>query len=196
MASADVNDLCREYGSFMHAMRRPEAEALYWVWFVLVLFILFGASWHFGRVMERVEHMKVGDSKRQRMLSSCFYRTVASGLVSLAVSVLEVFVLLALQFCSQEPLASLYWSTWTVLQVGAVVAIFGICLHVRHMIRGRRNPPWALALGTPVLVVAGIGHYLQGKFRRKARSVSENLISRNRSLRSASRSRSRALSEA
>ncbi|CAN8098815.1 unnamed protein product [Discula destructiva] len=112
---------------------------------------------------------------------------LTTGLFSLLLAILECFVLLALQFCDQEPLASLYWSTWTVLQVGAVVAIFGIALHTRHMVKGRRHPPWALALGTPVLVVAGLGHYFQGKIRRGTRKIAASSRSRSRHSRGRSR---------
>lgn len=175
---------CAHYAKFMHTLERPAAEALYWTFFAVVLLSLFAASWRYGRVMERVEHMRPGDWERQYLIYRCFYVSIAFGVVGLVITILEAFVLLALQFCDEEPLASLYWSTWTVLQVGAVVAMFGITLHVRHMIKGRRHPPWALALGTPVLVVAGLGHYFQGKLKKKA-----NDIKSNRSIRSRSRSR-------
>ncbi|KAF3769125.1 hypothetical protein M406DRAFT_249597 [Cryphonectria parasitica EP155] len=186
---------CEYYGSFMHHLSRPEAEAMYWCLFFLVLCLLFSASWYYGRVMERIEHMRVSDTRRKQLIHWCFYKTLACSFVSLVAAILEVFVLLTLQFCDHEPLASLYWSNWTVLQVGAVVAMFGICLHVRHMIKGRRHPPWALALGTPVLVVAGLGHYFQGKVKSKAKSVGRNLRSRSHSRRPRGRSRDEPLSK-
>lgn len=174
-------DLCEHYGSFMHEVQRPYAEAMFWVFFVTVLFILFAASWRFGRVVERNEGVRVDDPARQARVYKCFYISMVAGVISLIIIIMECFVLLALQFCDNEPLSSLYWSVWTVLQVGAVVAVFGISLHTRHMIKGRKHPPWALALGTPVLVVAGLGHYFQGKIRRGTKKIAA----------SASRSRSR-----
>lgn len=165
---------CEQYAVFMSKLPRPAAEALYWTFFVIVLCLLFSTSWRYGRVMERIEHMPVEDPARHNLVYRCFYFALFWGVASLVIAVLEAFVLLALQFCDQEPLTSLYWSTWTVLQVGAVVAIFGISLHVRHMIKGRRHPPWALALGTPVLVVAGLGHYFQGKIKRKAQKIARS----------------------
>lgn len=184
---------CAHYGSFLHTLSRPAAESMYWIFFVSVLGTLFSASWRYGRVMERIEGMRVGDWERQHLIYRCFYITLISGFLSLIIAILEAFVLLTLQFCDGEPLSSLYWSTWTVLQVGAVVAIFGICLHVRHMIKGRRHPPWALALGTPVLVVAGLGHYFQGKLKKKANDIRERSRSRSRDPRG--RSRGEPLSE-
>lgn len=184
---------CVYYGSFMHKLPRPASEALYWTFFVTVLGLLFSTSWRYGRIMERIEGMRVGDWERQHLIYRCFYITLFSGFISTLIVILEAFVLLTLQFCDDEPLTSLYWSTWTVLQVGAVVAIFGITLHVRHMIKGRRHPPWALALGTPVLVVAGLGHYFQGKLKKKARDMKERSRSRSRDPRG--RSRDEPLSE-
>lgn len=186
---------CEYYGSFMHELSRPKAEAMYWILFIFVLCLLFSSSWYYGRVMERIENMTVGDAKRQRLIYNCFYKTLICGGLALITAILEAFDLLTLQFCDQEPLASLYWSTWTVLQVGAVVAIFGISLHVRHMIKGSRPPPWALALGTPVLVVAGLGHYFQGKVKRRVRSVSQNLKSRSRSSEPTGKANQRPLGE-
>ena len=91
--------------------------------------------------------------------------------VSVVAIVMEVFALMALQFCDGEDLMSLYWSTWTMLQVGALIAIFGILLSVFNGLRGNKNPPWALALGTPVLVVAGIGHAVHGAMRKRVQKV-------------------------
>lgn len=124
-------------------------------------------------MMEKIEGMSTDNLKRQRLLQKGFWAAIIGGLIACIFGVLAAFTLLTLQFCDNEPLASLYWSTWTVLVVGGIVAIFGIGLHIRHLIKSSRLPPWALALGTPVLVVAGLGHYFQGKLTRKARSMVE-----------------------
>lgn len=123
--------------------------------------------------MEKIEHLKTENERRQRLLRRGFTISFAGGLIGCVFGVLAAFTLLTLQFCDEEPLASLYWSTWTVLVVGGIVAIFGISLHIRHLINSSKLPPWALALGTPVLVVAGLGHYFQGKLSRKAQRIVE-----------------------
>ncbi|ROW11511.1 hypothetical protein VMCG_00988 [Cytospora schulzeri] len=144
---------------------------------------LMEASWRFGHTTERIGELGAHDRERDRHLRHCFWFCLVFGSVAFFVVVLEAFVIAALQFCDGEPLVSLYWATWTMLQVGGLIAIWGICLHVRHMITGKKHPPWALALGTPVLVVAGLGHYFQGKLRRSraARSIKERSRSRGRS---------------
>lgn len=98
---------------------------------------------------------------------SCMYLCLLYMSISIVCLVMEVYALLALQFCDGEDLMSLYWATWTMLQLGSMVAIAGIVLAVFNNIRGNKNPPWALALGTPVLVVAGIGHAVHVSMRKR-----------------------------
>ncbi|KAL7627971.1 hypothetical protein AAE478_002167 [Parahypoxylon ruwenzoriense] len=86
-------------------------------------------------------------------------------LIAAVLLVIEVYALLALQFCDGEDLMALYWSTWTMLQLGSEIAILGIDMALWHHLCGVRLPLWALALGTPVLVVAGFGHVIQVALR-------------------------------
>ncbi|KAK8048611.1 hypothetical protein PG994_010341 [Apiospora phragmitis] len=79
-------------------------------------------------------------------------------LVSAVTVVIETFCLLALQFCDGEDLMSLYWSTWTMMQLGSQIAIGGVVLALWHTLCNVKHPMWALAMGTPILVVAGLGH--------------------------------------
>lgn len=169
----NATERCQHYGRFMSTLNRPQAEGLYWTFFSMVVLLLFGCSWNYGRMMEKIEHMSTANPQRQRLLRRGFWLAIVGGLIACTVGIMAAFTLLTLQFCDGEPLSSLYWSTWTVLVVGGIVAIFGISLHIRHLIKSRRPPPWALALGTPVLVVAGLGHYFQGKLSRKARRIVE-----------------------
>ncbi|KAJ0371345.1 hypothetical protein COL154_000859 [Colletotrichum chrysophilum] len=55
------------------------------------------------------------------------------------------------------------------IQVGSLIAVCGVILALVHSLRQRRNPPWALALGTPVLVIAGLFHYLHGCITRRVK---------------------------
>lgn len=86
-------------------------------------------------------------------------------LMSAAMLVVEVFLLMSLEFCDGEDLMSLYWSTWVMLQLGSEIAILGIVLALWHQVYNVRLPMWALALGTPVLVVAGFGHVIHVALR-------------------------------
>jgi hypothetical protein len=53
---------------------------------------------------------------------------------------MEAYALLALQFCDGEDLMSLYWSTWTMIQVGSLIAMVGIILALLHSLSNRRHP--------------------------------------------------------
>lgn len=58
-----------------------------------------------------------------------------------------------------------YWGFWTLLQVGSVIAILGISLNQCYSIQGKKLPPWNVALGTPVLVIAAAGHWCHSRIR-------------------------------
>lgn len=126
-------------------------------------------------------------------MKRCLIICAVYSCLSVVAVVMEVYALMALQFCDGEDLMSLYWSTWTMLQVGALIAIFGILLSVFNGLRGNKNPPWALALGTPVLVVAGVGHAFHGALRKRVKKVRTSR-SMSRHGRSQSRSRGREMS--
>jgi hypothetical protein len=61
-------------------------------------------------------------------------------LVAAVALVMEVFCLLALQFCDGEDLMSLYWSTWTMLQLGSEIAVLGIVLAFYHALFDIKHP--------------------------------------------------------
>lgn len=61
-------------------------------------------------------------------------------LMSAAMLVVEVFLLMSLEFCDGEDLMSLYWSTWVMLQLGSEIAILGIVLALWHQVYNVRLP--------------------------------------------------------
>ena len=60
--------------------------------------------------------------------------------LSAVVTVMEAYALLALQFCDGEDLIALYWSTWTMMQVGSLIAMVGLILALLHTLQNRRPP--------------------------------------------------------
>lgn len=76
---------------------------------------------------------------KRKLKMALAYSTALFSLSSVMV-VIEVFCLLALQFCDGEDLMSLYWATWTMLQMGAEIAILGIVLALWHQICDIRQP--------------------------------------------------------
>jgi hypothetical protein len=153
-------------------------HVMYWGLFIANLLILFVASWFYIRAQETVEAFKGLDDKRLRkVLLRYIGGCVICVLVSTGLIVCEVYALMALQFCEGEDLISLYWSTWTMIQVGSNIAMLGIILALCHSFRDFRHPPWALALGTPVLVIAGLLHLLHDCTKRAAKSFRERRVS-------------------
>ncbi len=91
--------------------------------------------------MEAVEAIQSPESPRhRRQMKKCLLVCGLCATVAVVAVVMETFALLALQFCDGEDLMMLYWATWTMLQVGSVMAILGIMLSVLHSIRGRKHP--------------------------------------------------------
>ncbi len=86
-------------------------------------------------------------------------------ILSIVANIFEVYALLALQFCDGEDLMALYWASWTAMQFGAVIAILGTVLNLIHQLQESHHPPWALALGTPILIFTGVGHAVHSAVR-------------------------------
>ncbi|KAK4155503.1 hypothetical protein C8A00DRAFT_31638 [Chaetomidium leptoderma] len=176
---------CAHYAGFAAKLDRRSFDFIYWFLFVLVMIMLFVSSWKYSGDLEsiRVQGLEPGSRRYKHKMKKCMAICSVYAVVSIVSAVMEVYALMALQFCDGEDLMPLYWSTWTMMQVGSVIAIIGIVLSSFNSLRGRKNPPWALALGTPILVVAGIGHAVRGAVHKRVRRV-----------RSMSRGRRRAVS--
>lgn len=82
-------------------------------------------------------------------------------MLSVTCTVLEVFAAFNIEYCDGEDLMHLYWSFWSVLQVGSNIAIFGVMLQLWIALGNVKSPSWAVALGTPVLVFAALGWILR-----------------------------------
>ncbi|KAF2967527.1 hypothetical protein GQX73_g6034 [Xylaria multiplex] len=164
---------CHHYARFASSLNRTYAEALYWTLFFLVVVALFFSSWIFQWTMKYRDSPTFTVDKFRKKLSTSLGLTLAIFLIAVVMLVIEVYALLALQFCDGEDLMSLYWATWTILQVGSEIAILGVSLALWHHLWDMEHPLWALALGTPVLVVAGLGHLLSlvlRQFYQKAKA--------------------------
>ncbi|KAK4229533.1 hypothetical protein QBC38DRAFT_508142 [Podospora fimiseda] len=173
---------CAHYAAFASHLSRREFDFIYWFLFILVVAMLFLSSWKYSGDLDKLQDIEPGSREYRNRMKKCFYICSLYAAISVVAVVMEVFALMALQFCDGEDLMSLYWSTWTMLQVGSLIAVFGILLSVSNSLRGRKNPPWALALGTPVLVVAGIGHAFHHAVRKRAGKIRSRSVSRARAI--------------
>ncbi|KAI8623009.1 hypothetical protein F5Y19DRAFT_468854 [Xylariaceae sp. FL1651] len=174
--SSGDSERCMHYAKFASELDRIHFDALYWTFFFVVIGSLFLSSWIYQWTMRYRDSQSFTVEKfRKKLIVSLVY-TLGIFLVTAVLLVIEVYALLALQFCDGEDLMSLYWATWTMLQLGSEIAILGVSLALWHHLWNVEHPPWALALGTPVLVVAGFGHLLSlvlRQFYRKAKAKSQ-----------------------
>lgn len=90
--------------------------------------------------MEKASKFEAASNETRVIMKKCIAVCSLLSVLGIVSLVMEVYALLALQFCDGEDLMSLYWSTWTTLQLGSLVAMFGIILAATNQIRGRKNP--------------------------------------------------------
>ncbi|KAF4120615.1 hypothetical protein GMORB2_2618 [Geosmithia morbida] len=151
-------ELCKKYAQFASHMVRWQFKVIYWTMFIANLFVLFLASWSFTKAQTAADRLKDNPKKRSKTIRMYMLLCLGCIVVSTVIVVMEVYSLMALQFCDGEDLISLYWSSFMMIQVGSLIAMIGIILSMIHQLRNSAHPPWALALGTPVLVIAGFLH--------------------------------------
>ncbi|KAM4066343.1 hypothetical protein HRG_000457 [Hirsutella rhossiliensis] len=164
-------ELCRQYAQFASSLERWQFKSIYWAMFGTNLIILFLASWIYTKGQQVLERVSLQSEKRARTLRTYILLCAGCVAVSTVVVVMEAFALLALQFCDGEDLMSLYWSTWTMIQIGSLIAMVGIILALLHSLWDSKHPPWALALGTPVLVIAGVLHLFHDCTRTRIKKM-------------------------
>jgi len=149
---------CRHYAAFASHLPRLQFDIIYWVLFGAVILMLFTASYRYSRLVspyifplfntgltfsrdhEEAKDVEPGSREYRRRMMTCLIWCLFLFACAVVGVVMEVYALLALQFCDGEDLMSLYWSTWTMLQLGSLVAIAGIILSVYNGIRGNKNP--------------------------------------------------------
>ncbi|KAJ3475737.1 hypothetical protein NLG97_g9355 [Lecanicillium saksenae] len=149
---------CLKYAQFSSHLVRWQFKVIYWILFVTNLLLLFFGSFVYIKAQDALSKYTESPGKLRKRLRTCIIICTACVLVSTVIVVMEAYTLLALQFCDGEDLMSLYWSTWTMIQIGSLIALVGVILAMFHTLRNKTHPPWALALGTPVLVIAGLLH--------------------------------------
>ncbi|KAG9232304.1 hypothetical protein BJ875DRAFT_380978 [Amylocarpus encephaloides] len=104
------------------------------------------------------------DAHRQRMYEKrrgYFCIVVLCVLASTTAIILEAFAIFNIEYCDGEDLTQLYWGFWSILQVGSLIADLGVIFQFWIILSGAGTPPWAVALGTPVLVFAALGWVLK-----------------------------------
>lgn len=170
---------CQQYAPFAAHLERLHFKSIYWVLFILVLLMLFVSSWYWTKCNEAVDKYTANSIGHRRHMRRCLIVCFFCLFTAIVANVMEIYALMALQFCEGEDLMSLYWSTWTTLQLTSNIGIVGIFLAVIHSYRGRKHPPWSLALGTPITVISGIAHLMHSAIKRRVerRKVEKDTLS-------------------
>jgi hypothetical protein len=133
---------CAHYAGFAAHLNRKAFDFIYWFLFAAVICMLFLASWKYSGDLDKINQLGLEPHSREyrRRMKRCMIICGLYASVAVVAVVMEVYALMALQFCDGEDLMSLYWSTWTMLQVGSVIAILGIVLSVFNTLRNNKNP--------------------------------------------------------
>ena len=106
--------------------------------------------------------------------------TAICALLATISTVMGAFAALTVQWCWSENLINLYWSFWILISVGSCIAMIGIAISHYFHLNEHDHPPWNIALGTPVLVIAGIGTVFHTTFNKLlGRSASKEEVEEN-----------------
>jgi hypothetical protein len=86
--------------------------------------------------------------------------------LSLTCIAMECFAIFNIGYCHGEDLIQLYWAFWVTWQVGSCIAILGVMIAFWIVLGDVETPSWAVGLGTPVLVFAGLGFIVRDLWRK------------------------------
>ncbi|KAE9376959.1 hypothetical protein N431DRAFT_188059 [Stipitochalara longipes BDJ] len=166
---------------FMHGLSRSRVEAIYWsiVIFIILLAMVAAVVYtqteieyrSFKQTEERFKAISRPSPDAQHIINEARAKHrsrawvcvgVCSGLFVMAViaNVMQVMAIFALQHCHKEDLLGLYWPLWTLLGLGSSIAMLGVVITQLYGLHGHDLPPFNVALGTPLLIVSGLGHFL------------------------------------
>jgi hypothetical protein len=111
------------------------------------------------------EAFEIAEKSHKRSAYSCLGWTFSLLAVAAVADAVQVLAIFALQHCHKEPLLGLYWPVWTLLGLGSSIAMLGVLLNQVYGLQEHELPPFGTALGTPVLVVCSVGHYILTLFQ-------------------------------
>ncbi|RKF57334.1 hypothetical protein OnM2_075011 [Erysiphe neolycopersici] len=174
-SEADV-DRCNHYAKFFRKFSELEINLVFWSLFLLVLILMSMCSiiHHKSIALNEANKTLSEDiaKSQEHLLRVRRTRVKYLSLVSLCAvigifsCVLECFAILNIQYCVGEDLMQLYWSLWSILQVGSNIAILGVILQFWIILGDVETPSWAVALGTPVLVFAALAFLLKELWKK------------------------------
>ncbi|TGO87584.1 hypothetical protein BPOR_0217g00150 [Botrytis porri] len=153
------SEKCLKHGHFMHNLNVSAVKSIFWILFLIVLIMLTIATSVFTKSAHIATHIRnaelhptisrdlsprllsISKEKQRRTQIRCIYVSSLCLVVAIICTVFEAFAASSLIFCHELDMAFLYWSFWTLLQVGSTIAIFGIGLAQLWSYLGRESLP-------------------------------------------------------
>ncbi|CAG8953228.1 hypothetical protein HYFRA_00003430 [Hymenoscyphus fraxineus] len=163
-------DKCEEYPQFMRGLNHRDAHVAFWVLFALVILLMCGVSCSYAMSHDceangcrRKCNQASEQHKRTKITcqNRCLFTSIGLTIAATTALAFGACAGLNMQFCHEEDLMVFIWAMWSVIQLGSVLAMWGVVLHqLRARFSNGRPSPWNVALGTGVLVIAGLGHWV------------------------------------
>jgi hypothetical protein len=177
---------CHKYARFLKNASAGEANAIFWslVAFGIVLLMIASLLWssqdkhhryiplprvpllnmlilakrNFENAIKNQEtqqNLQALEAKKTKSHERVVLASILCFLTAVPCIIIEAFAGMAITFCHKEDVPFLYWGVFFLLSVGSLIAVMGLSFGIMC---SSRRPPWNLSLGTPVLVIAGLGH--------------------------------------
>ncbi|KUJ20521.1 uncharacterized protein LY89DRAFT_445796 [Mollisia scopiformis] len=110
------------------------------------------STWH-PEISERdIEGLRRSHRRSEHWL---LFASFVAASVMIPVIIIEALAGLNINFCHKQDLIMFYWGPFFLLSVGTLIATWGLFLSQSI----ENEPAWNVALGTPVLVFAALGHW-------------------------------------
>jgi hypothetical protein len=120
-------------------------------------------------------------SRHRKKHWQCLLISLICFIISAVAFVFQILGLHNILFCHKEALGHLYIPVLIVLSFSSIIAILGVILAQITILRGKELPPYATALGTPVLVISSTAHLAYGgRQQKKGRKTGEQLALHSR----------------
>ncbi|EKD15884.1 uncharacterized protein L3040_003259 [Drepanopeziza brunnea f. sp. 'multigermtubi'] len=166
---------CHSYGFFMRHLTRSQLDGIFWGLFCFQIAALVGEVQIYDRVRNKNELLKkmkasdmlidaveIDESERafRRLSKFCLAFSFSMFLLLCNSLAMQIIAAQAILFCHQESLTHLYSPIWTVFALGITFATFGCCIQQMYHLNDFDLPGFGVALGTPILVISALSHYL------------------------------------
>ncbi|KAI9051049.1 hypothetical protein LZ554_005157 [Drepanopeziza brunnea f. sp. 'monogermtubi'] len=187
---------CHSYGFFMRHLTRSQLDGIFWGLFFFQIAALVGEVQIYDRVRNKNELLKkmkasdmlidaveIDESERsfRRLSKFCLAFSFSMFLLLCSSLAMQIIAAQTILFCHQESLTHLYSPIWTVFALGITFATFGCCIQQMYHLNDFDLPGFGVALGTPILVISALSHYLTSYFSQPDHEADLRLsVSRSR----------------